>query len=113
MAGESWGCPHCREVILRSAATCPACQRHLHFRAVGSPRTARVSLCPLTVDGKIRHPGSGTDWEYSVLVEIHDEHDNIVSRRVVGVGALRPGESRKFTLRVEVLTPEVSALAGR
>src|SRR4029434_8945911 len=112
MAGESWGCPYCREVILRSAVTCPACQRHLHVRAVGSGRAARVPVCPLSVDGKIRHPGSGTDWEYSVLVEIHDEHDNIVSRRVVGVGALRPGESRKFTLRVEVLTPEVSALAG-
>jgi hypothetical protein len=50
------------------------------------------------------------DWEYSVLVEIHDEHDKIVATRVVGVGALRPGESRKFTLRVEVLTPEASVL---
>jgi hypothetical protein len=68
---------------------------------------------PPSVDGKIRHPGNGTDWEYSVLVEIHDEHDKIVARRVVGVGALRPGDSRKFTLRVEVLTPEVSSLAGR
>jgi hypothetical protein len=65
------------------------------------------------VDGQIRHSGSGLDWEYSVLVEVHDEHDTIVARRVVGVGALRPGESRKFTLRVEVLTPEVSTLAGR
>jgi len=27
---------------------------------------------------------------------------------VVGVGALRPGEVRKFTLRVEVLVPESS-----
>jgi hypothetical protein len=113
MAGEAWTCPHCREVILRSAATCPACHRHLRFGAVGSARPARASVCPLSVDGKIRHPGTGTDWEYSVLVEIHDEHDNIVARRVVGVGALRPGESRKFTLRVEVLMPEVSTLAGR
>jgi hypothetical protein len=113
MAGEAWSCPHCREVILRSAATCPACQRHLRFAAVGNRGPARASVCPLSVDGKIRHPGNGTDWEYSVLVEIHDEHDEIVARRVVGVGALRPGESRKFTLRVEVLMPEVSTLAGR
>jgi hypothetical protein len=113
MAGEASTCPHCREVILRSAATCPACQRHLRFAAVGNTRPARAAVCPLSVDGKIRHPGNGTDWEYSVLVEIHDEHDKIVARRVVGVGALRPGDSRKFTLRVEVLTPEVSSLAGR
>jgi hypothetical protein len=113
MAGEAWTCPHCREVILRSAATCPACQRHLRFGAVGNTRPPRASVCPLSVDGKIRHPGNGTDWEYSVLVEIHDERDKIVARRVVGVGALRPGESRKFTLRVEVLMPEVSTLAER
>jgi hypothetical protein len=48
-----------------------------------------------------------------VIIEIHDERDKIVARRVVGVGALRPSESRKFTLRVEVLLPEVSTLAGR
>ena len=111
MAGEAWNCPHCRESILRSAVTCPACQRHLRFGAVSAARPARTTVCPLSVDGKIRHPGTGTDWEYSVLVEVHDEHDAIVARRVVGVGALRPGESRKFTLRVEVLLPEVSTLA--
>lgn len=113
MTGEAWNCPHCREVILRSAATCPACQRHLRFGAVTGTRPARASVCPLSVDGKIRHPGDEADWEYSVLVEIHGERDEIVARRVVGVGALRPGESRKFTLRVEVLMPEVSTLAGR
>jgi len=110
MAGEAGPCPHCRVVILRSAVTCPACQRHLRFGAVVNRRPPRASLCPLSVDGQIRHPGTGTDWEYSVLVEIHDEHDKIVATRVVGVGALRPGESRKFTLRVEVLTPEASVL---
>jgi hypothetical protein len=113
MAGEASTCPHCREVILRSAASCPACGRHLRFAAVGNARPARASVCPLSVDGKIRHPGSGVDWEYSVLVEIHDESDKIVAKRVVGVGALRPGDSRKFTLRVEVLVPEASTLAGR
>jgi hypothetical protein len=35
----------------------------------------------------------------------------MITRRVMGVGALRPGESRKFTLRVEVLTPEASTVA--
>ncbi len=73
MAGEDWSCPHCRERILRSAATCPACQRHLRFEAVGAARPARASVCPLSVDGKIRHPGNEAAWEYSVLVEVHDE----------------------------------------
>jgi hypothetical protein len=31
---------------------------------------------------------------------------------VVGVGALRSGEGRKFTLRVEVLVPESSGLTA-
>ncbi len=35
----------------------------------------------------------------------------MVAWRVVGVGALRLGESCKFTLRVEVLVAEASALA--
>ena len=111
--GEDWTCPHCRERILRSAATCPACQRHLRFDAVGSARPARAPVCPLSVDGKIRHPGSEAPWEYSVLVEVQNERGETVTRRVVGVGALRSGESRKFTLRVEVIVPEPSTLAIR
>jgi hypothetical protein len=49
-----------------------------------------------------------------VLIEIHDERGESVARRVVGVGALRPGELRRFTLRVEVLVPEsaMSALTA-
>ena len=112
MTGEAWNCPHCGERILRSAATCHACQRHLRFDAVTAARPARPSVCPLSVDGTIRHPGNEADWEYSVLIEIQDERGEMVARRVVGVGALRPGESRKFTLRVEVLVPEASALAA-
>jgi len=45
-------------------------------------------------------------------MEGHDEHDERVARRVVGVGALRPGEARKFTLRVEMLVPESSRLTA-
>lgn len=48
--------------------------------------------------------------EYSVLVEIQDGGGEMLARRVVGVGALRPGETRKFTLRVEVFAPEKSTL---
>lgn len=109
--GEAWNCPHCGERILRSAATCPACQRHLRFDAVAVARPAPTTVCPLSVDGTIRHPGTEPQWEYSVVIEIHDERGESVARRVVGVGALRPGEARKFTLRVEVLVPDKSALS--
>jgi hypothetical protein len=110
--GEAWNCPHCGERILRSAATCPACQRHLRFDAVTVGRPAPSTVCPLSVDGTIRHPGTEVPWEYSVLIEIHDERGEMVARRVVGVGALRPSEARKFTLRVEVVVPEKSTLTA-
>ena len=70
-------------------------------------------MCPLSVNGRIDHSGTGGDWEYSVLIEVQDERGETVARRVVGVGALKPGEWRKFTLRVEVLVPEASSPAVR
>ena len=111
VTGESWDCPHCGERILRSSVICPACQRHLRLDAVTAPRPARPATCPLTVDGTIRHPGTGDDWEYSVLIEVHDGAGAMLTRRVVGVGALHAGDTRKFTLRVEVVIPDKSAPA--
>jgi hypothetical protein len=110
--GEAWNCPHCGERILRSAATCPACQRHLRFDAVAVARPAPSTVCPLSVDGTIRHPGNQSPWEYSVLIEVHDERGESIARRVVGVGALRGGEARTFPLRVEVMVPEKAALSA-
>jgi hypothetical protein len=40
-----------------------------------------------------------------VVLTINNERGEEISRQVVGVGALRPAESRTFTLSVEVLTP--------
>ena len=111
-AGAAWNCPHCGERILRSAATCPACRRYLRFEAVAGGRPSRSPVCPLSVDGSIRHPGNEEPWEYSVMVEVHDEQGEMIARRLVQVGALKPGESRKFTLRVEVLVPEASTLTA-
>jgi hypothetical protein len=88
--------------------TCPACHRHLRFDAVTAATPVSGTVCPLTVDGTIRHPGTDAAWEYSVLIEVHDGRGEILARRVVGVGALGPGDVRKFTLRVEVLVPEKS-----
>jgi hypothetical protein len=106
VTGESWNCPHCGERILRSALTCPSCQRHLRFDAVAAARPTLPTICPLSVDGTIKHPGTDTTWEYSVLLEVQDKEGTMLARRVVGVGALRPGDTRKFTLRVEVSVPE-------
>jgi hypothetical protein len=102
MTGEAWNCPHCGERILRSALVCPACQRHLRFDAVAVARPPRAAVCPLSVDGTIRHPGNEAPWEYSVLIEIQDERSEMVARRVWVL--CLPGEG-EFTLRVEVLVP--------
>lgn len=110
--GETWNCPHCGERILRSAATCPACLRHLRFDAVAAARPPAATVCPLAVDGTVRHPGTEGPWEYSVVIEVHDHRGEVAARRVVGVGALRPGEWRRFSLRVEVLVPDKPVLAA-
>ena len=111
VTGEEWSCPHCGERILRSAVTCPACQRHLRLDALTLARPSQATICPLRVDGTIRHPGTEAAWEYTVLIEVHNEVGEMLARRVVGVGALRSGETRKFTLRVEMHLPEKSALS--
>lgn len=103
--GETWNCPHCGERILRSAASCPACQRRLRIDAVRRPRSNRNTVCPLSVDGIIRNPGSGGAWEYSVLVEVHDSRGEKLVRRIVGVGKIPSGETRTFTIRVEMEVP--------
>jgi hypothetical protein len=108
MAGEAWNCPHCGERILRSAIACPACRRHLRVDAVAAIRPARPTLCPLGVDGTIRHPGDAAPWEYSVVIEVRDGSD-LIARRIVSVGALQPGQTRRVTLRVEMQAPEATA----
>lgn len=47
-----------------------------------------------------------------MVVSITNERGDEVTRHVVGVGALQPGEERAFSLSVEVFTPDAtSALA--
>lgn len=108
-AGETWKCPHCGELILRSAVSCPSCQRRLRFDAAAQARPTAPSMCPLRIEGVIRHPGTESPWEYSVLVEVRDSQGEVVNRRVVGVGAVRPGETRTVTLQMEMRLPEESA----
>lgn len=39
------------------------------------------------------------------MVSITDDRGAEVTRQIVGVGAIQPGEQRKFTFAVEVFTP--------
>lgn len=103
--GRTRVCPHCKATILESAAVCPQCQHHLRFGVANVAAPKPEGFSALRVEGTVEHPPQGSDWEYSVVLTIRDERGQEVSRQVVGVGALRPGESRTFTLSVEMLTP--------
>ena len=100
-AGKTRVCPHCKTTILESAGICPACQRYLRFDADKGQRPA-ADHSPLKVAGTIRHPEGADPWEYSVVFSVRNERGEEVTRQVVGVGALRPGEERSFSLTVEV-----------
>jgi hypothetical protein len=61
------------------------------------------------VEGSIRHPDAGEAWEYAVTVSITNDRGQEVTRQIVGVGAIQPGEERKFTVAVEVFAPADAA----
>jgi hypothetical protein len=108
-AGATRTCPHCRTVILQSAGICPACRKHLRFDPGAAANVAVADFSPLRVEGSFRHPDGGEAWEYSVVVSIKNDRGDEVTRHVVGVGALEPGETRTFSFSVEVFTPEGTA----
>ncbi len=112
MEGETWKCPHCGEEILRSAVSCPACQRRLRFDSGASLQPSPNSTCPFSIESEIRHPGAEGPWEYSVIVQIYDARGETLVKRVVGVGAVQPGEARRFSVRVEMQSTGQSAPAA-
>lgn len=103
--GRTRVCPHCKATILESAPVCPQCRHHLRFVPVSASASKQEGFCALRVEGTLEHPAHGGGWEYSVVLSIRNERGEEVSRQVVGVGALRPTESRTFTLAVEVHAP--------
>ena len=57
---------------------------------------------PLRVEGTIRQPAADGAAEYSVVLSIRNERGEEITRQVVGVGAMKPDETRTFTLAVEM-----------
>jgi hypothetical protein len=76
----------------------------LRFDSSAAAR-AVPTFSPLKIEGAFRHPAAGEAWEYSVMVSIRNDRGEEVTRQVVGVGALQPGEERTFTFAVEVFAP--------
>ena len=106
-AGTTRTCPHCRAVILASAAVCPSCRKHLRASAGAE---AQPTFSPLRVEGTVRHPNVGEAWEYSVVISIKNDKGEEVGRQIVGVGALQPGEGRTFSFSVDVFAPQGSVI---
>jgi hypothetical protein len=104
--GKTRVCPHCKTTILESASICPGCHHHLRFDPNSIvDRRSQPTFTALRVEGAFRNPEGADSWEYSVVVSIRNERGEEVSRKVVGVGALDPRESRTVTLSVDVFAP--------
>jgi len=105
-AGKTRICPHCKTTILESARVCPGCHHHLRFDPNSNVESrAQPTFSALRVEGAFRNPAGVDAWEYSVVVSIRNDRGEEVARKVVGVGALDPRESRTVTLSVDVFAP--------
>jgi len=107
--GKTRICPHCKTTILESAAVCPGCQHHLRFGpGANVDARAQPTFSALRVEGAFKNPEGADAWEYSVVVSVRNDRGEEVARKVVGVGALDPRESRTVTLSVDVYTPRAA-----
>ena len=72
--GKTRTCPHCKTIILESAAVCPGCHHHLRFdpNALVESR-AQSTFSALRVEGAFRNPEGVESWEYSVVVSVRNE----------------------------------------
>ena len=100
--GATRACPHCKEIILESAAVCPACRHHVRFAADAEASDA-PALTALRIEGSIRQPADVAAWEYSVVVSIRNDRGEEIGRKLIGVGAMSPNELRTFNLSVEIV----------
>jgi hypothetical protein len=99
--GATRVCPHCKAVVLETAAVCPGCRHHLRFNATDV--AAAEAYCAFNIEGTIAHKQAGEHCEYCIVLDIRNERGEQIIRQVVGVGALHPGELRRLNLAVEML----------
>jgi acetyl-CoA carboxylase beta subunit len=102
--GTTRKCPHCRATILDSASVCPQCRHHLRFDPAARERAESAEVA-LKVEGTLRSTAAAGAAEYSVVVAVRNDRGEEVSRHVVGVGAIQPGQPRVFTVTVELQPP--------
>jgi hypothetical protein len=111
-AGATRTCPHCKTTILESSSVCPQCKHHVRFDANVAKRSLEATSA-LRVEGTIRHPSDGDAWEYSMVLSIRNDRGEEIDRKIVGVGAMRAGEGRTFTLTVEVTGDTKDAMSRK
>jgi hypothetical protein len=102
--GATRVCPHCKATVLQSADICPGCQHHLRF-ATGAARQEpkTQSIAALRVEGSVQHKVRDEACEYCVVVSVTNQRGEKVTRQVVGVGALQPGEKHNVSFSVELM----------
>lgn len=106
--GQTRSCPHCRTVILASAAICPKCQHHLRFDAASAAAAGGKGAATATafhLEGTVRNDGPAPLREYMVVVTVRNEAGAVLGREVVNVGSIKAGEHRSVTLSVEYPLP--------
>lgn len=101
--GATRVCPHCKAVVLETAAVCPGCRHHLRFNATDAQLAGAEAYCAFNVEGTIVHKQAAEHCEYCIVLDIRNERGEQILRQVVGVGALHPGELRRLNLAVEML----------
>lgn len=101
--GATRVCPHCKAVVLETAAVCPGCRHHLRFNASDAQFAGAEAYCAFNIEGTIAHKQAGEHCEYCIVLDIRNERGEQIMRQVVGVGALHPGELRRLNLAVEML----------
>jgi hypothetical protein len=100
--GATRVCPHCKATVLQSANICPGCHHHLRFNT-GNVEPQAQAVSAMRIAGSIHHPGRGEQCEYCVVIAINNEKGEKITRQVIGVGALQPGERHQYSFSVELM----------
>lgn len=100
-AGKTRTCPHCKATILESAPVCPACRHHLRFGVAGAGAEAAPGEVAFRVQGTVSPPAGQPTREYTVVVALRNGRGEEIARKVVGVGALEPGEALALDVSLE------------